>query len=159
MGALDQAFIRRLEIPSREGPLVEAEPAGTTPNKNHLKQRTDTMSSVYQPSPNHIAGSGKREARPYPQSLPASGAEACRWLLETMFAGMAGKAWVTLVHDVEAGSQWQGGRLKETKLDFNDESGAYYVAVGIVRAGAAQRLAADIEAVAALVLDDVGDTT
>jgi len=117
------------------------------------------MSSVYQPSPNHIAGSGKREARPYPQSLPASGAEACRWLLETMFAGMAGKAWVTLVHDVEAGSQWQGGRLKETKLDFNDESGAYYVAVGIVRAGAAQRLAADIEAVAALVLDDVGDTT
>ena len=59
------------------------------------------------------------EASPqYPHPLPDSGSRASEWVLDTMFGPSKPGAWLAVVHNVDDGSRWEGGRYLDLKASI-----------------------------------------
>lgn len=99
------------------------------------------------------------EASPqYPHPLPDSGPRCAEWALDTLFGSRKPGAWLTVVHNVDDGSQWEGGRYLDLKAALETAPNAgHYISVGIVKPGATRRLNTTTEAGACIFFDDVGE--
>jgi hypothetical protein len=91
----------------------------------------------------------------YPSPLPDAGIAATEWALGVMHGPQHEAAWITPVVNIRNPSEWTGGRYAALAGKLVDHAG-HYVSIGVIKEGST-RSDDNVEAVAVLVFDDVGD--
>ena len=94
----------------------------------------------------------------YPHPLPDSGPRASEWMLDTLFGALKPGAWLAFVHNVDDGSQWEGGRYLDLSAALKTEPNAgHHFSTALIRAGETERTNATAESCVGVFFDDVGD--